>query len=170
MFEAGLDVVELLELVEGEVWNFGFHFVVFWVVFGFADFEVVVDDAGDVAHFDYALVDCVFDGVVEGDEGFVDAFFVDVFLDFEAVGNVFVEDFLAEVAEFEGGTVQKVFDEVFEGVDVLRFVVPGAVAVFFFSGDTYYFNDYSHKFGRSELGNGLLMMLIGRFGKDDEKE
>ena len=40
----------------------------------------------------------------------------------------------------------------------------------FFSGDTYYFNDYSHKFGRSELGNGLLMMLIGRFGKDDEKE
>lgn len=32
-----------------------------------------------------------------------------------------------------------------------------------FSGDTYAFNDYSHMFGCSELGNGFLLMLITKF-------
>ena len=133
VFEAGLDVVELLELVEGEVWNFGLHFVVFGVVFGFANLDVVLDDVVNIAHFDDALVDGVFDGVVEGDEGFVDAFLADVFLDFEAVGDVFVEDILCEVAEEKGWLIEEVLYEVFEGVDVFGFVVPGAVAVFFFA-------------------------------------
>ena len=133
VLEAGLDVVELLKLFHCEIWDFCLHFVILRVVFGFADFEVVLDDAVDVSHFDDALIDGVFYGVVEGNEGFVDAFFADVFLDFEAVGDVFVEDFRLEVAEEEGGLVEEVFYEVFEGVDVFGFVVPGAVAVFFFA-------------------------------------
>lgn len=33
------------------------------------------------------------------------------------------------------------------------------------SGDTYYLNDYSHKFGESELCNGLLLILASKFKK-----
>ena len=38
-----------------------------------------------------------------------------------------------------------------------------------FSGDTYGLNNYSHNFGRSELGNGLLLLLYYRFNRKFSK-